>query len=361
MRRFLTRRRRALLALDSVVKVLHVGPVSDRPGGIAQVVRGYQSWAFPNVDICVATSNGRRRAITDIFRVLLVAGQLARAALTSPTQWVCVFHLSQRGSFIREGGLLLFSKKVLKLPTLAHLHGSEFVPFAERWPNLVRRVLRSADGVLFLSHETESALERLGIPPNRRLMVRNGIVVPPAPSQRAKRHTVVMAGVIGRRKGVDTLVQAWAQLPSTDWQLHLYGPLEDLSEAQLQAPGIYWHGSVEQPVVARALDDASIAVLLSRGEALPMFLLEAMARSCAVLTTPVGQLPTLSAAGAIRTVPVGCASTAAAELFNLMTDDEGRRELAERGREFVESHHSATTVAPALEVGWLTLARKVNR
>jgi hypothetical protein len=62
-------------------------------------------------------------------------------------------HLSERGSFLREGALLTYGRR-RGLHVAASLHGAEFVPFARRHPRLVSTVLRNAAVIAALDDES---------------------------------------------------------------------------------------------------------------------------------------------------------------------------------------------------------------
>ena len=131
-------------------------------------------------------------------------------ALGSREHNLVVVHLSQGGSFVREGALLR-AARLLGFRTVAHLHGSNFVAYAASKPDRVRRVLRAASRVYVLSAATAETVLRF-VPADRVELVANAV---PTGGAGPKRRRVVFGGSVSRRKGVDVLVSAWSQLDQT--------------------------------------------------------------------------------------------------------------------------------------------------
>lgn len=107
----------------------------------------------------------------------------------------------------------------------------------------------------------------------------------PAPSPRTGR-TVVSIGRLGYEKGVDMLLDTWAEVVPRHpgWRLRIHGAGPDEEALRRQGSELGLDGSVEwagrTEDVAGALRRSSVFVLSSRGEGFPLALLEAM--SCAV-------------------------------------------------------------------------------
>jgi glycosyltransferase involved in cell wall biosynthesis len=126
---------------------------------------------------------------------------------------------------------------------------------------------------------------------------------------------------------VDLLLAAWQSIPSAGWCLHLYGPPDSGFVVPDGIPGVVVHGEVAPAVVQNALAAASIAVLPSREEAFPMFLLEAMAHRCAIVASDVGGVRELMGeAGAL--VPADDAPALGAALARVIAEPGLRDELA---------------------------------
>jgi glycosyltransferase involved in cell wall biosynthesis len=324
-------------------EALHFGPLGDLPGGIAQVVNAYERAAPDEWKIRSICTVRRRR--DPLSPVLWLRGALVTIwFVLGGRRGTLIAHLSQKGSFLREGSLVYLGA-LLKMPTIAYVHGSSFPRFARAHPSLVRKVLTKADRVLVLSRESASVVAELGLA-DRCHEVPNLVSVQadvlPAESRVPM---VFFAGEVSRRKGVDILLQAWDELGheyrSGLWRLVIAGPcVEDL---QSKSNGkVDFLGAVEHSRVLDLLGKASIAILPSRAEALPMFLLEAMAAGCAVVATEVGGVQQLLGDSGERglCVPAGDVGQVTSALKTLMFDTAERRRVAEAARAYVRATHS---------------------
>jgi glycosyltransferase involved in cell wall biosynthesis len=207
-------------------------------------------------------------------------------------------HLSQRGSLLREGSFLV-TARLLGIRSVVTVHGSSTAAQGRLARALMGRVVRQASAVHVLS---ELHRERLGIGrPRGQLVLVAGNdsavpeAVPPLP-ERSK--TFLFGGRIGFRKGVDVLLRAWTAAETDGWRLLLAGPVDDdfgeiLSSAQSRDDSIVGLGPVAPEHVLEQLLAAQVAILPSRAEAMPMFLVEAAAAGCAVIGTSVGGVPEL--------------------------------------------------------------------
>lgn len=337
--------------------VLHLGVVGDVPGGMAQVVNEYLSWRY---DDCVVSASATTRGPRDVLfplRTLLSLARLVR--LRSAPHPVAAVHLSQGGSFLREGAVIV-AARALRIPVAAHLHGSSFDDYVKDHPGLVRAVLARTAVVLCLTSSGSAAVVRLfeASSGHRPAVVRVSNAVAPGLIASTKRRVVVMAGELGRRKGIDVAAAAWARVwpDHRDWALHLAGPLAAEHADAARLPGVVHLGVVSRARVLEELSTASIALLPSRHEAMPMFLLEAMTRRCAPVATRVGQVETLLADGSGLLTDPGDVDATVQALDLLMGDDATRDDVAGRAMQRVEDRFSPTTVAGALNKIWLTTA-----
>lgn len=328
-------------------QVWHVGRHGEVAGGMTQVVNGYLAWDFPRADLGVIVSRDGSSGLRALRLFLGAVLRLLR--LGGQERSVVVVHLSQGGSFVREG-VLLWLARLRGFPTVAHLHGSSFVDFARRRAALVRTVLRAADRVLVLSTATADTVARL-VPPHRVLRVPNAV---PAGQAATKRHRVVFGGSVSRRKGVDVLVEAWRTVGRDgDWTLDVVGPVVDPDVVADDLPNAVFHGGLPHAELMTRLAEAEIAVLPSRDEALPMFLLEALARDTCTVSTSVGGIPAALAGGAGIVVPPGDAQALTTALQELMTSEELRAATVRRGARRFAERYSAEAVYPQLERLWI--------
>lgn len=327
-------------------KVIHVGQHGDYAGGIAQVVNVYLTWRIPQLEIAAwRTTRGRRDFLAPWFS-LVTLGRLIFAARRQDS--LLVFHLSQGGSWLREGTLLRIARR-LGWRSVAQIHGSGFVSYAKRHSEAVRKVLEAAERSYVLSDDSAAAISQLLGSNGSVVRIRNLVSMP---ESSWKSTTIVFGGSVGRRKGVDTLVAAWesASLRLPNWRLIVAGPhepgfiLPPLERMQVT-------GALSNREVGDLLSKALVAVLPSRAEALPMFLLEAMSHGCVPVSTEVGQIKELVEDIGV-TVPAGDSTLLAGALISLCNSED----LAARGqaaRRRVSEQYSEDTQRQHLVKEWM--------
>jgi anthraniloyl-CoA monooxygenase len=352
-RRRVRARRRGELERRPVV--VHIGEAGPAPCGMAQVVNEYLSWSFLSLDVqaMVSTRGHRGDRLAPLLMLGCAVRMVARRFSRRPHAFVA--HLSSGGSFLREGGLAVLAG-ALRFPVAVQLHGSVFVPFASAHPRLVRAVLRRVDAVYLLTGQTERMVKGLLGPIARPRLVRvaNGVAVPG--ERPAKEPVVVFAGAVGMRKGADVLLDAWNSVHSLypDWRLVMAGPVEPEIAVLSVPPAAVLPGRLERTEVQDWQSRASIAVLPSRDEAMPMFLLESMARGCAMVGTPVGDVAELLD-GCGRMVPVGDPEALAETLTGLLSDPAAVAALGDAARDRVVERYAAATLVPHFEREWRAL------
>ena len=337
--------------------IYHLGRSGEVAGGMTQVINGYLEWPFERVDVRVIVSRGDPGdTMSSMKRLVNAACKVI--ALDRRRQNVVVAHLSEGGSFLREGGLLRLAH-ARGIPTIAHLHGAAFAEFAQDNPGRVGPVLAASDRVITLSQESSDVAARF-VDPERIVLIPNAIA-PASPV--VKERTVVFGGAVGYRKGIDMLQEAWGQIDGAapEWRLIIAGPVIDAQLIDPLLPGVEFVGAVDHSELMRLLDSAAIAVLPSREEAMPMFILEAMARQCAVVSTDVGGIAAVLADGAGVVIPPGDSPALRRALFELMSDDVARAAVAATGRRVFDERFSATAVFPRVEQIWCEVAEKSAR
>jgi glycosyltransferase involved in cell wall biosynthesis len=337
---------------------VHVGRHGEVAGGMTQVVNGYLGWHFAHFDTRAISSRDGSTGIRAVWLAASAAGRLLR--LQGRGNTVVVVHLSERGSFVREGALLLVAR-ARGFGTVGHLHGSEFRAFAHAHPRLVGRVLRAATVLISLSEESSSVAERF-VPADDVVLIPNAVS---AGAPRLKERLVVFGGAVKRRKGVDVLVAGWRALnqrmPDHGWRLVVAGPIvePDLAPPPDALANAEFTGALDHAELMALLDRSSVAVLPSRDEAMPMFILEAMARSNAVVSTAVGGITAVLGDGVGVLVEPDDIDALADALQLVITDEVFRAGLATRASEAYEGTYSTAAVFPRVEAVWtLALERR---
>jgi glycosyltransferase involved in cell wall biosynthesis len=334
------------------LRVLHVGPDTATTGGMAAVIEllsgsvrsgiRHESAATWSPD---SKTHGLRSTVLLIYRLL--------SAKRSRPDWIHA-HLSERGSFLREGAVLLVAR-ALGVGTAATAHGAEFVTFSERHPNLVRRILSSCRVVFTLGPHAAARASALS-PATSVTQIMNPVdldeLAGAAPS--SMRSSVLFGGEVGQRKGVDRLVEAWPEVrrrhPGATCVL--CGPLGDV-EVDVLPEGMTYLGSVPRRQLLGLLKSTDVACLPSRNEALPMFILESLALGVPVVTTSVGEIGQLGETQGVA-LSDGDPSNVAARLNELLGDHQKRAEWGRRGSEWAREKCSVESVTHSLEVAYRT-------
>lgn len=331
--------------------VYHLGRSGDVPGGMTQVLNAYLRWHFPRVDVAVLATRGDPGDHLTALRKLLSARRSLRRIARSGHAAVIVAHLSERGSFVREGYLARQAAR-WGLPVIAHLHGSEFADYERAHPDRVGAVLGAAAHVIALSEESRSIAAR-HVGETAVSVVPNAV---PAGRPTTGQRIVVFGGVVSQRKGVDVLVEAWRRVHARfpEWQLIVAGPVRDDEVVDATLPGARFLGSVAHTRLLDLLGEAAVAVLPSRDEAMPMFILEALARRVCVVSTEVGGIPAVLGDERGILTPAGDVDALERALETALGDEAERARLAGRGHEGFLAAFAAEAVYPRIEDIWLT-------
>src|SRR5436309_12841 len=182
-----------------------------------------------------------------------------------------------------------------------------------------------------------------------------GVAVPPVPEHAL--HEGLAIGYVGRlvpEKGVDTLLEALAEIRAERWHLTLVGDgpdrerLEALASELRLAARVRWAGALPPEQLERLWQDLDVLVVPSRrygtwAEAALHVVAEAMAHEVAVIGTDGGVTPEIiGEAGVI--VPPGEASALAAALRRLATP-AARQPLVQAARARAMQLYSEDAVA----------------
>lgn len=308
--------------------VRHFGPDPATVGGIATVIRMLTENSVGG-DIVDARPTWRPQS------PLRSAGLAASAICTllrMPQSHVAHIHLSEGGSFVREGALVALARR-RGLVIAVTIHGASFVPFACRHPRLVSMVLRRAHFVTCLSQDALGIIRR-SAPQVQSEIVPNPVSFDDSLSPANKTdELVVFAGEIGRRKGADILWRAWQLVAQRrpDARCLMVGPVTDFSP--LSSERLEVRSPVDPVEMKAILQRARVVALPSRAEAMPMILTEAMSLGRPVVSTPIGGIRELAKGGGIL-VAVGDEIGLADRLTDLLADPELARTTGERGRRF---------------------------
>jgi glycosyltransferase involved in cell wall biosynthesis len=308
--------------------VHHFGPDPATVGGMASVIRVLTEYSVGG-EVVKLHPTWRPHAPLSTARLFAAS---VRALMKIPAGQVAHIHLSEKGSFIREGALVALSRR-RGLVTVVTIHGGLFAMFASRYPWLVSAVLSRAHLVTCLAGATLESVMR-ATPGVRCEIVPNPILVDDgfSPADQTD-ELVVFAGEVRLRKGADVMHRAWLLVAKRRPAARclIVGPPGDFDppyseRLEVRAP-------VDHVEMKEILQRARVIALPARAEAMPMILAEAMSAGRPFVATPVGGIPDLAREGGML-VPVGDELALADRLTGLLADPGLARSIGERGRRF---------------------------
>ena len=329
-------------------------------GGMLSVIEGYQRDGLYDercmefVSSHVAGSPSKR--IIEFAQAFLRAFMLAakgRIALMH-----C--HVSMDLSFWRKSTFAILGR-CFDIPVILHLHGSETKRFYRSLPSFAQRIvsrqLNVADAVVVLSESWR--LFVLEVAPKAQVVViPNYVAIPETivTHEASSTINVLFLGLIGKRKGVYDLLQAFAAAVTNVPQLFLRiggdGEIEK-AEAMMHDLGLQNHveflGWVSGDAKDELLYNADIFVLPSYNEGLPISVLEAMAWGIPVITTTVGGIPQLveDQVNGFLMEP-GDIPKLQGLLEKLSHDPALRHLIGLAGRDTIQKKHSKEVILPLL-------------
>lgn|SRR6185437_14539656 len=325
-----------------VTEVLHVGPSTDYVGGMASVIAtlvgnnlgAKQVSAMPS---WVPGSHVRSGWLT---------ARAAMAVLHLPRSAAVHVHMSEGGSFLRET-VVVAAAKFRRLPRVITIHGPGFAAFSVRRPRLVGAVLHMASAITVLSDADLAVVRRLAPKVHAELLSNPMPLDSGAGPVAATSEIVLFAGEVGWRKGADVLQQAWqtVALRRPEATCIIVGPSTELRLAPTERLDV--RGPVRSDQIKQLIREARVIALPSRGEALPMILIEAMAAGRPFVSTATGGISSLTGCGLI--VPIEDHTALADALIELLADPERAQSLGTAGQVLCQERMSPEAVGARLQ------------
>ncbi|TVT47855.1 MAG: glycosyltransferase [Denitromonas halophila] len=291
-------------------RIIVVGPHPDMRGGIASVLHVYRAHGLFREAQCqflATTVDGSR------FKKLLVGSSaLLRFVWLIATGQAGLLHVhaASFGSFWRKR-LFVGVARRFSVPVIYHLHSGLFRGFYENklddaGRNKARRMLGMCQRVFCLNSETKLWLESVLDAGVRVDVFPNPIEICDVPARRSNTSSVLFLGRLVREKGVYELLRAFSPVcrryPGLSLVLCGTGPeeagLRALADELSIAPNVIFPGWVDGARKSELLAEASVFVLPSYAEGLPMSILEAMVANVPIVATAVGGIPDMLDDGA---------------------------------------------------------------
>ena len=249
-----------------------------------------------------------------------------------------------------SGSVTMIAAEMAGLPFSITLHGPTIF-FEMHWWRLDEKVARAAF-ITCISHfcrsqamlfSDEAHWHKLKIVHCGVSLARYGTAPRPAFSGH-----VVFVGRLDPVKGVTLLLEAFAAVRARHPQARLTiagdGPARTRLETRTRALGlteaVQFAGDLDEPAVARLLDQADMLVLPSFAEGLPVVLMEALASRLPVIATQVAGVPELVQDGLSGfIIPPGDVASLTDRLDRLLSDPELCATMGAAGRRKVEAEH----------------------
>lgn len=275
--------------------VVFVGVDPDDKGGIASVLKMYRKHFS---DSRFFTSKASVPAF--LFTCIRFCRLLAKA----PEIRIVHIHGASRGSFYRKYVLFLIAKYLFRRRVIYHVHGGGFHHFYEQSGRFIQGRIRHfvdhADVLICLSDSWKRFfLERFW---PMQIMVLPNAVESVITRREAEQDKVIFLylGKIGERKGIYDLLRAASLLNihNNRFEIWIAGDgatqaLHHLIESIGLQETVLYKGWVTGHAKEELLRKATVFVLPSYNEGMPVSILEAMSYGMPVIATDVGGIPEL--------------------------------------------------------------------
>jgi glycosyltransferase involved in cell wall biosynthesis len=325
-----------------------------------------------NVEIRLLDTRGRSpKPAMSIFPLVRSWLQLVFLALARKID-VAHINMSSHGSTVRKTAML-WTCRLLRIPTVLHLHSGFYPDFLARSPTIVKALLRrtfsTADVVIVLGSVWQDFVHsELKVPTERIAVLPNGSPGPTSLGAPLARNgaplKMLFLGRMGRRKGVPEILKALASAHLRDklWTARLVGD-GDLATYRSQAESlgisdrVIFSEWVDTARTQQLLAESDLLLLPSRNEGLPMSVIEAFAYGLSVVSTPVGAIPDILEDGVNGLlVQPGDSAQLADAILTILQDEPLRLRLAESARRTWEEQLDIATYAPKLALCWHRLS-----
>lgn len=292
---------------------------------------------------------------------------LARGAVHAAADWVRFafeprpdavhVHTSHYFSFYLSSVYVFVASYLWDVPVVLHVHGSSFDEFVADASTPVAAfqslVFGACDSVVVLSEYWRETLSvRV---PDSKLVVLPNAVVPDEydPDTAADPQHVVFVSSHVERKGIVEFTDAVAALydRGVDFRTTVAGsgPLSRHAETlAANYDDVEYVGYVSEAEKRDLLSDASMYVLPTYAEGLPIAILEAMAGGNAIVSTDVGSIASVVDEGNGAVVEPGDVDALAAAMEAILREPAETSRMCAESRRRVESDYAWGTVADEL-------------
>lgn len=277
-------------------------------------------------------------------------------------------HSASRASFWRKSVFML-PAIFLDLPIIFHLHGGEFSRFY--WDecgalrkSFIRFVLDRCARLVVLSERSRRELAAITVNPEIHIVVNPGLPILRNSSTTVRENaTLLYLGRLCRAKGIYPLLNALSQIVTKYPEVRLVccgdGALAAAEKKVIElgiGANVEFVGWIGQERREKLLATATMLVLPSFAEGMPMSILEAMSAGLPIVATGVGGIPEMISDGVEGLlVPPGDSKSLQKAILRLMDEAELRDAIGARGREKFDACFNVNVVLPRIETIYRSL------
>ena len=333
-------------------RIVMLGTSFETRGGISSVLNAYRAaglFARWRIDYVQTHCDGSRLAkwtcaMGAFFSMLFLVCRHRDAILH--------VHAASRASFWRKA-LLMAMGRLAGWPIVFHLHGGAFDRFygEECGPwrqRIVRHFLDTAAAIVVVSERWQAWMRTVTANPHI-AVVPNPVSVPASVPLERGGALVAFVGRCEQAKGVFDLIEAVHEVSGTIPTVRLECAGDGDIDAALRhvavrglSPNVHFMGWISPRRTQELLLRATVFVLPSHAEGMPVSLLEAMAAGCPVLATRAGGIPDVVEDGVNGLlVEPGDRDALALALHRLLVDRDLAARLGRAARETVRRRFTA--------------------
>jgi len=213
-----------------------------------------------------------------------------------------VFVFAAQGFGFYEKGLMIliakaFGKKTILAPRSGFL--MKDINSSERFKNRALKIFKKSDIIVCQGSNWKSfLLDKLDLDERKIVIIPNGVVLRKQVHKEInpKRINFLFMGFVEKNKGIYDIVKSLLELEEDNWHLNIAGEgvaLVDIKDIVINSnrnTNFSFHGWVTGNVKEQLLQNADVLLLPSYWEGMPNVILEAMARSTAVISSNVGAI-----------------------------------------------------------------------
>lgn len=340
-------------------RVLIIGPVFPRGGGVGMVNSILlhsdlnENFEMLSLDTGRTKAGSGKETTLAPINFLYFFQQLWRLLVIMVTKRPKLIHQSVTygPAFWKEHTFILIAR-LLGAKAVSHIHGSvldvelrKSSPRKKRW---MTRALSLSNSIIVLSEHWKQFLLTEVSPKLNVAIIANSIdhsiagAMEDGTDFAAREKMVFFIGSLGTRKGVHDALRAVplikAEMPEMEFVFggkvelgHEKEMIEELCRKATEEHGVQFPGLITGDTKLHYFKTASIFILPSYNENLPVSILEAMAMGLPVVSTPIAGVPEMMQDGINGfLIEPGDHEALADRIIKLMQDDDLRREIGER-------------------------------